>query len=53
MLTQLSFAKINMLNEQVAEVIVNQDVIISLEMSEEYDLALSELFSNNFALLVI
>ena len=49
---QLSFAKINILNEQVAEVIVNQDVIISLEMSEEYDRALAEIFSNNFALLI-
>jgi len=49
---QLSFAKINILNEQVAEVIVNQDVLISLEMSEEYDRALAEIFSNNFALLV-
>ena len=49
---QLSFAKINILNEQIAEVIVNQDVIISLEMSEEYDRALADIFSNNFALLV-
>jgi uncharacterized FlaG/YvyC family protein len=49
---QLSFAKINILTEQVAEVIVNKDVIVSLEMSEEYDRALAEIFSNNFALLV-
>lgn len=49
---QLSFAKINVLNEHIAEVIVDQDVVISLEMSEEYDRALSEIFSNNFALLV-
>ena len=34
---QLSFAKINILNEHIAEVIVGQDVVISLEMSEEYD----------------
>ena len=49
---QLSFAKINILNEQVAEVIVEQGTIISLEMSEEYDRFLTEVFSNNFALLV-
>ena len=49
---QLSFATINILNEQVAEVIVNKEVIISLEMSEEYDRALAEIFSNDFALLV-
>ncbi len=49
---QLSFAKINMLNEHIAEVIVDQDIVISLEMSEEYDRALTEIFPNNFALLI-
>lgn len=49
---QLSFAKINILNEQVAEVIVNKDVEISLEMSEEYDDFLAKTFLSNFALLV-
>jgi hypothetical protein len=49
---QLSFAKINLLNKNVVEVIVDQGVVISLEMSEEYDHLLSELFTNNFAILV-
>ena len=45
---QLSFAKINVLTEHIAEVIVGQDVVISLEMSEEYDDFLTNIFSNNF-----
>ncbi|WP_019027354.1 hypothetical protein [Colwellia piezophila] len=49
---QLSFAKINILNEHIAEVIVDQDTVISLEMSEEYDRFMSEIFSNYFAILV-
>jgi len=49
---QLSFAKVNVLNEHIAEVIVGQDVVISLEMSEEYDDFLTNIFSNNFALLI-
>ncbi|HBY86447.1 MAG TPA: hypothetical protein DEO86_11275 [Colwellia sp.] len=49
---QLSFAKVNLLNEHIAEVIVGQDVVISLEMSEEYDNFLTKIFSNNFALLI-
>lgn len=49
---QLSFAKIKILNEHVAEVIVDQGVVISLEMSEEYDDFLTKTFSNNFALLI-
>jgi len=49
---QLSFAKVNLLNEHIAEVIVGQDVVISLEMSEEYDDFLTKIFSDNFALLI-
>lgn len=49
---QLSFAKVNILNENVAEIIVEQGVEISLEMSEEYDDFLTATFANNFALLV-
>ena len=48
----LSFAKINILNENVAEVIVGQNVEISLEMSEEYNDFLAEKFPNDFAILV-
>jgi hypothetical protein len=49
---QLSFAKVNLLNEHIAEVIVGQNVVISLEMSEEYDDFLTKIFSDNFALLI-
>ena len=49
---QLSFAKINCLNEYIAEVIVDQSVEITLEMSEEYDKVLTLLFPTNFALLI-
>lgn len=49
---QLSFAKINILSDNIAEVIVNQYVEISLEMSEEFDDLLTHTFSNNFALLI-
>jgi hypothetical protein len=49
---QLSFAKVNILSEHIAEVIVGQDVVISLEMSEEFDGFLTKLFSSNFALLI-
>lgn len=49
---QLSFAKVNILSDSIAEVIVEQGAKISLEMSEEYDDFLTHKFSNNFALLV-
>jgi hypothetical protein len=49
---KLSFAKINCINRRIAEVIVNQDVVISLEMSEEYDQALARHFASDFALLI-
>jgi hypothetical protein len=48
----LSFAKVNIISENIAEVIVRQDIEISLEMSEEYDDFLTHNFPNNFALLV-
>jgi len=52
MMHQLSFAKVNILSENIAEVIVAQGVEISLEMSEEYDDFLTEQFPNDFAILV-
>jgi hypothetical protein len=48
----LSFAKINILSENILEVIINPNVEISLEMSEEYDDLLSTTFSQDFAILV-
>jgi hypothetical protein len=49
---QLSFAKINLISENIVEIIIDQDVEISLEMSEEYDDFMTKTFSNNFAILV-
>ena len=49
---KLSFANINCLNSHMAEVIVDQDVVISLEMSEEYDKALATQFKSDFVLLI-
>jgi len=48
----LSFAKINILSQNILEVIIDPDVEISLEMSEEYDNLLTNSFTNNFAILV-
>jgi len=48
----LSFAKINILSENLVEVTINQDVEVSLEMSEEYNNFLTDNFPNDFALLV-
>ncbi|MBU2924171.1 hypothetical protein Q4530_04985 [Colwellia sp. 1_MG-2023] len=49
---ELSFCSINILNENIAEVIVNKSVEISIEMVEEYDEFLSTHFSSNFGLLI-
>jgi hypothetical protein len=49
---QLSFATVNIMSDDVAEVVVNEGIDISLEMSEEYDEFLSNHFSQNFGLLV-
>ncbi len=48
----LSFAKINILTDNVAEVIVKQGIEISLEMAEEYNNFLTEKFPSSFALLI-
>jgi len=49
---QLSFATITLLSDCIAEVVVNKDVEISLEMVEEYEAFLADKFSNAFGLLV-
>jgi hypothetical protein len=48
---QFSFAKINILAGNIAEIIVEKNVEVSLEMSEELNDFLSRSFSDNFALL--
>jgi hypothetical protein len=49
---ELSFCSINMLDENIAEVIVNKSVKISIEMVEEYEEFLSTHFASNFGLLI-
>ena len=49
---ELSFCSINMLDENIAEVIVNKSVKISIEMVEEYEEFLSTHFSSDFGLLI-
>ena len=49
---ELSFCSINMLDENIAEIIVNKSVEISIEMVEEYDEFLSTHFSSDFGLLI-
>ncbi len=49
---QLSFGKINILEDSIAEVIINHNVKISIEMIEECDQFLSEHFSDSFGVLV-
>ena len=49
---QLSFATINILSENIAEVIVEEGVEISLEMSQEYHAFLEQKFPRAFALLI-
>lgn len=48
----LSYATIKMLSENIAEVIVNKDVVISLEMVEEFDTFVENTFSAPFGLIV-
>jgi len=49
---QLSFCEVNILHGNIAEVIVNKNIEISMEMAEEYDTFLTQNFPNNFGLLV-
>lgn len=48
----LSFAQINVLNDNIIEVIVNKDVEISIEMVEEYDEFLSHHFNRPIGILI-
>ncbi|WP_448213615.1 hypothetical protein [Colwellia sp. MEBiC06753] len=49
---QLSFARINIIADDIAEVIVNSHTIISLEMVEEYEQFLAEHFDDGFGLII-
>lgn len=52
MKNKLSFCTINILSEDIAEVIVNKDVEISMEMVEEFEMFLAKIFTENFGLLI-
>jgi hypothetical protein len=49
---RLSFAYVNTIDDNIAEVIIDNNVIITLEMIDEYDEYLSEHFKGNFGLLI-
>lgn len=48
----LSFGEIHVLSDNIAEVFVNQDVVICQECVEEYHEALDEIFDGPFGLVV-
>lgn len=52
MLYNLSYAKIKMLSDNLAEVIVDHNITITLEMIEEFDCFIHDKFKQPFALLV-
>ncbi len=49
---RLSFAQINIINNQIAEIIVDDGVVVSLEMVEEHDDFLTSIFNGEFGILV-
>jgi len=49
---RLSFASVKLINPNIAEVIVDEGVVISMEMVEEYEAFLGQTFQSEFALLV-
>lgn len=49
---QLSFAKIKLLTQNLAELVVNKDTEITLEMIEELDKFYTKTFNQNFAVLI-
>jgi len=49
---RLSFAYINIIDNKIAEVIVNEGINVSLEMIEEHDDLLMKIFDGKFGILV-
>ena len=49
---RLSFADLNLLTHDIIEVIIDDGVVLSLEMMEEYEQFLVEHFKHDFAILV-
>jgi len=48
----LSFGSLTVLDKCLAELIINNEVVITLEMVEELDVMLQSIFKHNFGLLV-
>lgn len=48
----LSFGFINILSENIAEIIINNNVVITLEMIDEYEHCLTTHFKHDFGLLI-
>lgn len=49
---QLDFGRINIINNNIAEIVINKDVDLSIEMMEQCEKIYSECFTGNFGLLV-
>ena len=49
---RLSFGYINIIGDNIAEIIIDNNVMISLEMLEEYHHYLNDKFDGNFGLLI-
>tara|TARA_R110001592_G_scaffold153164_2_gene381319 strand:+ start:87 stop:494 length:408 start_codon:yes stop_codon:yes gene_type:complete len=47
-----SFGQINFLDANIAEVIINENIEITLEIVDEYDALMAQHFSGNYAVLV-
>ncbi len=48
---QLSFGHISLINEHIAELVIDSGIIVSLEMCEELDAFLMDHFEGNFAII--
>ncbi len=49
---KLSFCSINILSDSIAEVIINKNTVVSMEMVEELYQLISKLFVKNFGVLI-
>jgi len=47
-----SFGQINFISSNVAEIIINKNIEISLEIVDEYDALMAKQFAGNYAILV-
>ncbi|MGB1261654.1 MAG: hypothetical protein ACPG52_01995 [Cognaticolwellia sp.] len=47
-----SFGQINLISPNIAEIIINKDIEVTLELIDEYDALMAKHFSGNYAALV-